>query len=302
MSDKSNQAQLSLDIENFLKYLKRRRTEWDSFYEELADLILDFKQMYDPDYEYTGYLKLFIILYFDLTSIDYGFDSLCEELENLGFNEIRSWFLDMYDCFEKDYQNIELQKKENQNELRRYCESIVDRYSRILVVRVDLGYLKEYQSRIKVDDLYFDLDKLVNKIQNKDGIFKHVIGYAWGLEQGGKSKGYHCHLAVIYDTAYRHPSARHWGDEIIKLWEEITSDYGQGYNCYNRERVTELRNKNQLGIGLIYRKDADQVKNFIDAMSYLTDPDKKTDQYLRVKPTGRRTFGKGQMREKRSRR
>ena len=108
MSDKSNQAQLSLDIENFLKYLKRRRTEWDSFYEELADLILDFKQMYDPDYEYTGYLKLFIILYFDLTSIDYGFDSLCEELENLGFNEIRSWFLDMYDCFEKDYQNIEL--------------------------------------------------------------------------------------------------------------------------------------------------------------------------------------------------
>ena len=169
-------------------------------------------------------------------------------------------------------------------------------------MRVDLGYLKEYQSRIKVDDLYFDLDKLVNKIQNKDGIFKHVIGYAWGLEQGGKSKGYHCHLAVIYDTAYRHPSARHWGDEIIKLWEEITSDYGQGYNCYNRERVTELRNKNQLGIGLIYRKDADQVKNFIDAMSYLTDPDKKTDQYLRVKPTGRRTFGKGQMREKRSRR
>lgn len=302
MREQINQAQLFLDIENFLKHLNRRKTEWDKFYEDLADLLLDFKEMYDPDYEYTGYVKFFIILYFDLINIDYGFDSLCEELEKNGFNEIRSWFLDMHDCFENDYEKIEFQKKDNQKELRRYCWSIIYRYSRILVVRVDLGYLQEYQSRVKVDDLYFDLDKLVNKIQNKDGIFKYVIGYAWGLEQGGRSKGYHCHLAVIYDTAHRHPSARHWGDEIIKLWKEITRDYGQGYNCYNRERVRELGAQGRLGIGVIHRKHEDEVNNFIEAMCYLTDPDKRTDQYLRVKPEGRRTFGKGQLRSTRYKR
>ncbi|MDY6456793.1 YagK/YfjJ domain-containing protein [Acinetobacter faecalis] len=302
MSDKINQAQLFLNIENFLKRLKRRRTEWNGFYEELTDLLLDFNEVYDPDYDYTGYVKFFIVLYFDLISIDSGFESLSDELDDIGFEEIRRWFFEYYQSFEADYEDIINQKKENRREIANYCRNVIDRCSRILVVRVDIGYLQEYQRRIKVDDLYFDLDKLVNKIQNKDGIFKHVIGYAWGLEQGGKSKGYHCHLAVIYDTAQRSPNARYWGDEIIKLWKEITSDYGQGYNCYNRERVTELRNQGRLGIGVIHRKYPDQVQNFIESMSYLTDPDKRTDQYLRVKPMGRRTFGKGQMREKRLRR
>lgn len=302
MSDKINQAQLFLDIENFLKRLKHRRTEWSGFYEELTDLLLDFNDVYDPDYDYTGYVKFFIVLYFDLISIDSGFESLSDELDDIGFEEIRRWFFEYYQSFEDDYEDIINQKKENRRELENYCRNVIDRCSRILVVRVDIGYLQEYQRRIKVDDLYFDLDKLVNKIQNKDGIFKHVIGYAWGLEQGGKSKGYHCHLAVIYDTAHRYPSARYWGDEIIKLWKEITSDYGQGYNCYNRERVTELRNQGRLGIGVIHRKHPDQVQNFIESISYLTDPDKRTDQYLRVKPMGRRTFGKGQIRQKRSRR
>ena len=170
-----------------------------------------------------------------------------------------------------------------------------------MVVRVDLGYLHEFHNRISVDDLYFDLDILVNRIQNKDGIFRHVIGYAWGLEQGGKSKGYHCHLAVIYDTVNRAGTARYWGDKIIKLWKDITRDYGQGYNCYNRERVVELSAKDKLGIGRIYRSNTNQVKNFIEAMGYLTEHDKRTDQYLRVKPLGRRVFGKGQLRSTRCR-
>ena len=302
MRDKINQAQLILDIENFLKRLKRRRRVWNEFYEQCTDLVLDFAEIYDPDYEYIGYVKFFIFLYYDLKSIDFGFESLQIELTRIGYRDIKSWFMDMVECFEKDYENIEIQKNENQNELEGYCESIINKCSRILVVRVDLGYLQEYQNRITVDDLYFDLDKLVNRIQNKDGIFKHVLGYAWGLEQGGKSKGYHCHLGVIYDNAYRHSNVRHWGDEIIKLWKEITSDYGQGYNCYNRERVAELRNQGRLGIGVIHRSNRSEVNNFIEAMSYIVEHDKRTAQYLRIKPTSRRTFGKGQLRDQRSRR
>ena len=302
MKNKINEAQLLLDIENFLKRLKRRKKAWNGFYEALAALVLDFEQVYDPDYEYIGYVKFFVVLHYDLTSIELDFDPLCDELEDVGFDEIRHCFIDVYDCFEKDYEIIEDQKNENKSELRKYSRQISDTYSRILVVRVDLGYLQEFHNRINIEDLYSDLDKLVNRIQNKDGIFKHVIGYAWGLEQGGKSKGYHCHLAVIYDTVNRAGTARYWGDKIIKLWKDITRDYGQGYNCYNRERVAELSAKDKLGIGLIYRRDADQVENFIEAMSYLTEHDKRTDQYLRVKPAGRRVFGKGQLRVPRSRR
>jgi len=297
-----NQAQLTLDIENFLKCLKRRSREWDEFYSQLIDLLFDFNDIYDPDDEYTGYLKFFVILRYDLQRIDSDYLELMDELKIIGYGEMRSWFLDLSEDFEKDYKMIEKQKDENKIEVQEYCRSILNKCSRILVARVDLGYLQEYSSRIRVEDIYKDLDILLNRIQNKDGIFKHVIGYIWGVEQGGKSKGFHCHLAIIYDTAFRDGSAAYWGNKIIALWSEITRDYGQGYNCWNRERVKELRGRDELGIGLIYRRDSTQVTNFIEAMEYLTDHHKRTLQYLRVKPEGRRVFGKGQLRAQYDRR
>lgn len=302
MRDSINQAQLTLEIENFLKCLKRTRTKWREFYSDFTNLLLDFEDIYDPDYEYIGYLKFFVVLRYDLQRIDSDYLDLKDELKMIGYSKLRSWFLELAKLFEKDYETIEKQKDENKIELQSYCKSIVDKCSRILVARVDLGYLKEYSSRIRVDDIYKDLDILLNRIQNKDGVFKHVIGYIWGIEQGGRSKGFHCHLAIIYDNAYRDGSARYWGSEIIELWRDITRDYGQGYNCWTRERVAELRGKDELGIGVIYRRNSTQVTNFIRAMEYIADHHKRTLQYLRVKPIGRRVFGKGQLRARYDRR
>ncbi|RFS31681.1 inovirus Gp2 family protein [Acinetobacter sp. SWAC5] len=291
-----NQEKLTLEIEKFLKRLKRERTKWYGFYSQLTNLLLGFNDIYDPDDEYTGYLKFFVILRYDLQRIDSGYLELMDELKIIGYKEIRKWFLDLFELFKKDYETIEKQKDENKIEVQEYCSSILNKCSRILVARVDLGYLQEYSSRIRVEDIYKDLDILLNRIQNKDGIFKHVVGYIWGVEQGGKSKGFHCHLAIIYDNAYRAGSAAYWGNEIIELWKDITRDFGQGYNCWNRERVAELRSKDELGIGVIHRRDSTQVANFIRAMQYIADHHKRTLQYLRVKPEGRRVFGKGQLR------
>ena len=297
-----NQEKLTLEIEKFLKRLKRERTKWYGFYSQLTNLLLGFNDIYDPDDEYTGYLKFFVILRYDLQRIDSGYLELMDELKIIGYREIRKWFLDLFELFKKDYETIEKQKDENKIEVQEYCGSILNKCSRILVARVDLGYLQEYSSRIRVEDIYKDLDILLNRIQNKDGIFKHVIGYIWGVEQGGKSKGFHCHLAIIYDNAYRDGSAAYWGNEIIELWKDITRDFGQGYNCWNRKRVAELRSKDELGIGVIYRRDSTQVANFIRAMEYIADHHKRTPQYLRVKPRGRRVFGKGQLRAQYDRR
>ncbi|WP_179990059.1 inovirus-type Gp2 protein [Acinetobacter sp. YH12252] len=297
-----NQEKLTLEIEKFLKRLKRERTKWYGFYSQLTNLLLGFNDIYDPDDEYTGYLKFFVILRYDLQRIDSGYLELMDELKIIRYREIRKWFLDLFELFKKDYETIEKQKDENKIEVQEYCESIIGKYSRILVARVDLGYLQEHSSRIRVEDIYNDLDILLNRIQNKDGIFKHVVGYIWGVEQGGKSKGFHCHLAIIYDNAYRAGSAEYWGNEIIELWKDITRDFGQGYNCWNRKRVAELRSKDELGIGVIHRRDSTQVANFIRAMEYIADHHKRTPQYLRVKPRGRRVFGKGQLRAQYDRR
>ena len=297
-----SQTKITLEIESFLKRLKRRSTKWDEFYSTFANLLLGFDYIYDPDDEYTGYLQFFAILRYDLQRIDFGYSDLMDELKMIGYRELRSQFLELSKAFERDYEIIEKQKDENKAELKKYCRSMIDKYSRILVARVDLGYLQEYASRIRVDDIYSDLDVLLNRIQNKDGIFKHVIGYIWGIEQGGRSKGFHCHLAIIYDNAYRDGSAAYWGNNIIALWSDITRDYGQGYNCWNRERVKELRSRNELGIGVIYRRDSTQVINFIRAMEYIADHHKRTLQYLRIKTRGRRVFGKGQLRAQYDRR
>ncbi len=297
-----NQEKLTLEIEKFLKRLKRERTKWYGFYSQLTNLLLGFNDIYDPDDEYTGYLKFFVILRYDLQRIDSDYFDLMDELKIIGYREMRAWFLDLSEDFEKDYKMIEKQKDENKIEVQEYCESIIGKYSRILVARVDLGYLQEHSSRIRVEDIYNDLDILLNRIQNKDGIFKHVVGYIWGVEQGGESKGFHCHLAIIYDNAYRDGSAVYWGNEIIELWRDITRGYGQGYNCWNRQRIAKLRRENKLGIGVIYRRDSTQVTNFIEAMQYIADHHKRTLQYLRVKPKGRRVFGKGQLRAQYDRR
>lgn len=296
MRDQINQAQVTLNIENFLKRLKRRNRIWDGFYSQFTNLLLDFDDIYDPDYEYIGYLKFFVILRYDLQRIDSGYPDLKDELQMIGYRELKSWLSDLSKDFEKDYTSIENQKNDNKIELEEYCRSIISKCSRILVVRMDLGYLEEYAGRINIDDIYDDLDVLLNRIQNKDGIFKHVIGYAWGIEQGGKSKGFHCHLAIIYDNAYRDGSAGYWGNEIIELWRDITRGYGQGYNCWNRESVAKLQRRGELGIGVIHRRDPLEVQNFIKALEYVADHDKRTLQYLRVKPIGRRVFGKGQLR------
>ncbi len=122
-----------------------------------------------------------------------------------------------------------------------------------------------------------------------------MIGYIWEVEQGGKSKGFHCHLAIIYDNAYRDGSAAYWGSKIIALWSEITRDYGQGYNCWNRERVKELRGRDELGDQvLIYRRDLTQVTNFIEAMEGIADHHKMYSSILTCKAKRTKKYlGKG---------
>ena len=227
-----SQTKITLEIESFLKRLKRRSTKWDEFYSTFANLLLGFDYIYDPDDEYTGYLQFFAILRYDLQRIDFGYSDLMDELKMIGYRELRSQFLELSKAFERDYEIIEKQKDENKAELKKYCRSMIDKYSRILVARVDLGYLQEYASRIRVDDIYSDLDVLLNRIQNKDGIFKHVIGYIWGIEQGGRSKGFHCHLAIIYDNAYRDGSAAYWGNNIIAKFLIIY--HNRSYGILNR--------------------------------------------------------------------
>ncbi len=70
------------------------------------------------------------------------------------------------------------------------------------------------------------MNKLVRRIQDKDTIFRDQVGYAYRLEQGGKSKGYHCHLLAIYNGSLRIKDD-YLAQAIGELWlEKITKEDG----------------------------------------------------------------------------
>ena len=157
-------------------------------------------------------------------------------------------------------------------------------------MRVDLSYSALAQPSISRFNR--DVKRLVSRIQDKDTIFKDQVGYAYRLEQGGKSKGYHCHLLIIYNGSLRN-SDSYLAQRVGELWiDKITEGNGQFYNCNQAEHKKYYRELDQLGIGMIERRNAKDVENALKAISYLAHPE-KDDQYLRAPLAGMRQFNKG---------
>jgi hypothetical protein len=189
-----------------------------------------------------------------------------------------------------------LQTKTNRNRqsLFKYFESLLEQHRKLLLVRVDLSYQYERSPTIRQFDK--DIKKLINRIQNKDTIFKDQVGYAYRLEQGGKSKGYHCHLLVIYNGSIRCRDG-YLGQCIGELWQkQITKGDGLFFNCNQQDHKRRYQQSQKLGLGLIERKDTFAVCNAFDVISYLAQPE-KDNQYLRARLKGMRAFSKGQLQQ-----
>ena len=160
------------------------------------------------------------------------------------------------------------------------------------MVRVDLSYSALAQPSISRFNR--DVERVVSRIQDKDTIFKDQVGYAYRLEQGGKSKGYHCHLLLIYNGSLRNRDS-YLAQCIGELWKDkITGGCGQFYNCNQAKHKKYYLDLNQLGIGMIERRNLKEVENAWLAISYLADPE-KDNQYLRASVKVKGQFSKGEL-------
>ncbi|MHA3105517.1 YagK/YfjJ domain-containing protein, partial [Acinetobacter sp. ANC 3791] len=117
--------------------------------------------------------------------------------------------------------DLKAKNKLNSEKLRDYFRRILEQHRKLLLVRVDLSY--RYDANITLETFDQDIKILVNRIQNKDTCFKGQVGYAYRLEQGGKSKGYHCHLLVIYNGS-QHCRDSYLAQEIGELWKDRITD------------------------------------------------------------------------------
>jgi hypothetical protein len=182
------------------------------------------------------------------------------------------------------------QAKERNKNLRYYAASLHAKYPKLMVISICFSYLKEH--RVGINDVCDQWEDMLYRIQaERKNTFKHAVGYAWGIEQGSENGGYHIH-AVFYFNGNKRQYDQRMAKRIGDLWESLTACHGYYRSSNDDKTKARFARNGTLGVGMILRSDPVACANATNMLCYLAKID-KDDQYLRMKPKGRRTFGKG---------
>lgn len=177
--------------------------------------------------------------------------------------------------------------RKNAASLLGYLSALRELYARLLVVRLDLGYLRVFRKDgpeidpVTVKDHWEKLYWYLNKN------FPSLVGFVWKLEYG-VFKSYHYHVILFFDGNEVREDVT-LGERIGEEWKRnITGGSGSYWNCNARKEQFERMGR--LGIGDIRHDDADSWANLERAALYLV----KVDWYVRLNAPGvGRTFGRG---------
>ena len=221
-----NEAQTLLDIENFMLKVSKRRYRWNDFEAEFDELKRKATTVYDSEYKYSPLIQS----YFDLLPENISWEDQEIFEDKRVFQSFQRELAEKQENFLDEFNE---RIRNNQRSLKNYFNELLDRHRKLLLVRVDLSY--KALSQPSIGKFNRDIKKLVSRIQDKDTIFKDQVGYAYRLEQGGKSKGYHCHLLLIYNGSLRNRDS-YLAQSIGELWQDkITKGDGQFFNCNQAE-------------------------------------------------------------------
>lgn len=164
-------------------------------------------------------------------------------------------------------------------------ERLFEKRSRLLIVRVDLGYDKN--ENVGIDQVKQDRQRLFNNLRHNQ-IFKGLLGVIWKLEFGFK-RGLHYHLIFIFDGALRRQDAS-IGGQIGDYWKELVRPPSHPENQHYAYSSNKFKQRfAECGIGMIQRDDEEKRGYLTDnVVGYLC----KKDNFLVVKSTAReQTFG-----------
>lgn len=267
-----NEPQTLLAIENLMKKVIQKTYRWQDIESDLSELRNDAKLIYDSNRMYSPLIQA----YFDLLPELIRNEDETIFSSHMVFKQFQTGLRKEQNSFLGSAKN---KRKNNWNTLEKYFKNILSRHRKLLLVRVDLHYSSEIHPG--VTKFAEHIRVLLKRIHDKDTIFKDQIGYAYRLEQGGKSRGYHCHLLVIYNGTPKCKDS-YYGQEIGRLWKEkITQGCGEFYNCNQASHKRRYQYEGRLGIGMIERSNHKSVDNAFEAIRYLAMFE-KADQYMRV--------------------
>ncbi len=205
----------------------------------------------------------------------------------------------------KDYLNFD--EDYDLNELKSvvtYFDDLFMDYSKILVVRVDLGYQANEADKISFERAHRDIQRFINYRQ-WHACFKHCIGHVVGRERGttpiqvkgGNGRGYHFHCFILFDGQKVKDDVE-LAKQIIDYWQNRivnsrrTPDDEQiktcFFNCNLKARTSGYQYD---GIGMAQHSDELKRWNMISALIYLT---KRSQALGDDVPPGTRALTKGQ--------
>lgn len=185
---------------------------------------------------------------------------------------------------------------QNHRGLTNYVNSLFNRYSRILVSRLDLAYRAETKKKFSMIEVLKHKERLLNNIRKNEALKGKIIGYVMSLEFGVAEGGYHFHCFFFFDGSKCRQDIS-WSDMLGKYWvEKITEGEGCYYNCNKRKNCYK-----RLGIGMISCNDQEGRNNLLEAAIYIT----KKNMFFAILPDYSvtkkfRTFFRGEIQKVRS--
>lgn len=156
------------------------------------------------------------------------------------------------------------------DELANHQDALFIRYSKLLMLRIDLAYLDDsISSRYPdINATQIDIAMFIQQVKE----IPSVVGYAWVLENG-LQHGLHVHC-VIYIDGQKHRKTWLFSSEISDVWKSVTSGDGYAHRCqpnpkYKKqgERVTAWNN-------------SEGRDDMLYILSYLSKQDQKLDKLI----------------------
>lgn len=171
--------------------------------------------------------------------------------------------------------------QQNLRSVVKYVIGLFKKHSRLLILRIDLYYLKEHYSSITAQQNRIYLDKFLRAL-SESRIVSGVVGYISTTEYG-YARGFHQHVFIALDSN-EHQRDIFLTDVIGQYWTNCTDQKGNYNNCAKRKSKYQ-----HCGIGMVHVSDVDKLKGIRLAIAYMV----KGDYYVKTLLEKQRTLRKG---------
>ena len=141
--------------------------------------------------------------------------------------------------FNQSAYELKRNSEKNYQRGKKFLDGVFDTHSRVIALRIDLSYQKQYRDELTLAQAQRDFRHLWNNAR-KNALFASQVGYMWSLEYTDLER-FHFHLIILLNGAEVR-SDYHYADQIGKYWvNTVTGGRGAFHNCNDPRNEYPIR-------------------------------------------------------------